>query len=161
MRNARAPPRSMFSCCFTAFDAFSREDLGHFSGHFSRWSHFLVQISELFSRPAVTFSRSNFGTFSSRVASTFSRAILGVQTPALDPPPPPKKKHDFGKVLGYGGPQKMFPWKRFSWIFVWQLSRLATKRLWPASFEGMTTTPMSWSQQGKAPGRPDRSESSV
>ena len=33
MSNARA--RSMVSCCFTMFDAFSREDLGHFSGHFS------------------------------------------------------------------------------------------------------------------------------
>ena len=112
MRNARAPPRSMFSCCFTAFDAFSREDLGHFSGHFS----------------VVTFSRSNLGTFFeacghifsfkfriffSSVASTFSRQFSEYKLQLWTPP-----KHGFGKVLGYGGPQKMFPWKRFSWIFV-------------------------------------------
>ena len=149
MRNARAPPRSMFSCYFTAFAAFSREDLGHFSGRFS----------------VVTFSRSNLGTFFeacghifsfkfrnffSRVASTFSRQFSEYKLQLWTP-----QKHDFGKVLGYGGPQTMFPWKGFSWIFVWQLSRLATKRLWLESFEGMTTTPMSWSQQGKAPGRPE------
>ena len=59
-----------------------------------RWSHFLVQISELFSRLAVTFSHSDFGTFSRGLRSElflegcvyiFS-AILGVQTPTLDPP---------------------------------------------------------------------------
>ena len=86
VRNARAPPRSMFSCCFIAFDAFSREHLGHFSGHFSGWSHFLVQISELFSRSAVTFSRSNFGTFSRGCVYIFS-AILGVQNSSFGHPP--------------------------------------------------------------------------
>ena len=85
VRNARAPPRSMFSCCFTAFDAFfsggSRPFLGSLLGghifsfksrNFFRGlrSHFLVQISELFLEGCIYI---------------FS-AILGVQTPALDPP---------------------------------------------------------------------------
>ena len=75
----------MFSCCFAAFDAFSREDLGHFSGHFS----------------VVTFSRSNLGTFFevcghifsfkfrnffSRVASIFSRQFSEYKLQLWSPP---------------------------------------------------------------------------
>ena len=102
----------------------------------SRWSHLLVQISELFSSPVVKFSRSNFGTFFRGLRLHFLGNSRSTSSSFGSP-----QKHDFGKVLGYGGPQKMFPWKRFSGIFVWQLSRLATKRLWLASFEGMTNKP--------------------
>ena len=100
----------LFYCIWCVFSGGSRPFLGSLlDGHIFSFksrnffrglrSHFLVQISELFFEGCVYI---------------FS-AILGIQTPPLDPP----KKHDFGKVLRYGGPQKMFPWKRFSWIFVW------------------------------------------
>ena len=109
----------------------------------------------IFSKVAVTFSCSNFGTF--------SRGRLHFWTPPPSPPsplPPPPKKVYFGKVQVWRSTENV-SLEAFSRIFVWQLSRLATKRLWLASFEGMTTTPMSWLQKGKAPNRPDGSESSV
>ena len=135
------------SCGLITFDAFSREDLGHFSGHFS----------------VVAFSRSNLGTFFECCSHIFSFKFRnfsgGLRLHFLGHLSEcevqlwTRQKHAFGKVLGCGSQQRMFPWKRFSRIFVWQLSRLATKRLWPASFESMTATTMSWLQKGKAPNR--------
>ena len=123
----------------------------------SRWSHFLVHTSEIFSRPAVTFSRSNFGTFLEGSVYVFS-AILGVQTPASLWTAPKNM------ILARSSDTEVHR-KRSVEAFLVDLC-LATvtscnKKIVACKFRRYDRHTHVLVTTRKAPGRPDRSESSV